>query len=145
MITPQDCFDKYGTPSPDFERKWMGLYTVPDDIHQSILPLPKKIYCNKDFWSPFINGMKLVVERGLAEEINEWGGIFNIRLMRGSNQWSIHSWAVAFDINPSTNKMYDAPSMSKELVVCFKENGFDWGGDWVNRMDGMHFQLNKIA
>jgi len=33
--------------------------------------------------------------------------------------------------------------MSHELVQCFKDAGFDWGGDWT-RPDGMHFQLAKL-
>jgi len=33
--------------------------------------------------------------------------------------------------------------MSKELVSCFTDAGFDWGGTW-ERKDGMHFQLKNI-
>jgi hypothetical protein len=33
--------------------------------------------------------------------------------------------------------------MSPELVACFKDAGFDWGGEW-SKPDGMHFQLSAI-
>ena len=36
------------------------------------------------------------------------------------------------------------PTLSAGFVKCFKDAGFDWGGDWSIR-DGMHFQLKSIA
>ncbi|MEI6899425.1 MAG: M15 family metallopeptidase [Bacteroidota bacterium] len=149
MITSADCFKKYGTPTPEFERKFMGVYNIPAAIHELIKPLPAKIYCNKDFAQLFILGLINVRDRGLADQITEWGGCFNIRFVRGTNpadkRWSLHSWAVAFDINMASNPYGKPATMSPELVACFTDAGFEWGGDWKPSVcDGMHFQLKTL-
>lgn len=143
MITPADCLAKYGEPTPRFEQTWMEIWRVPDDIHEFIKPMPKVIYLNKDLKQPLWNAILLVIHRGLAAEVDEWDGCFVIRKQRKSTKQSIHSWGIAIDINMSTNQLYQVPSMSPELVACFTECGFDWGGLW-QRKDGMHFQLSKI-
>lgn len=143
----KECLEKYGKPTPEFERRCMIVWDIPDEIHSQIIPLPKKIYLNKEMIFPLKNALLKVVIRGLADEIKEYGGIFNIRWQRNSNPpvYSIHSWGIAIDINMSDNLMGRIPEINPLLVECFTQNGFDWGGDWsMPRTDGMHFQLNKI-
>jgi peptidoglycan hydrolase-like protein with peptidoglycan-binding domain len=70
-------------------------------------------------------------------------GCFNWRLIRGSLARSMHSGAIALDINPAQNPMkYGAlvTDMSAAFVACWTGNGFVWGGVW-NRKDAMHFEL----
>ena len=70
-------------------------------------------------------------------------GCFNIRLKRGGSTYSLHSWAIAIDLNAFENRMGSEPKLTTGFVNCFKDAGFDWGGDWKIQ-DGMHFQLSKI-
>ncbi len=56
---------------------------------------------------------------------------------------SLHSWAIAFDVNAFENQLNQQPKLSAGFVKCFTDVGFDWGGTWT-RKDGMHFQLSKI-
>jgi D-alanyl-D-alanine carboxypeptidase len=144
MITPNDCINKYGQPTPNFERAHMGIFVPDPDIHNDIVPLPGKIYMNKDMMDAFNNALVDVYNKDLGKEITEWGGCFMIRMMRGTKVPSIHSWGVAFDINVSTNPMMKKPTLSAGLVKCFTDNGFDWGGNFSPRVDGMHFQLSNI-
>lgn len=137
MITANQCLKKYGAPELE---KYMRL--LPLD-YPDIPALPKRIYCNEDLANPLIQALNLVVERKLFGQIKTWDGCFNIRRKRGAVSQSLHSWGIAIDINAAWNRLGKPPTMSKELVQCFKDAGFDWGGDWY-RPDGMHFQLKSI-
>lgn len=121
----------------------MQLWDIPEDIKKAIPELPNRLYCNADLVAPFEKALRLVIERDLEDEIKTWDGCFNIRKKRGLKSWSLHSWAIAIDINASRNGLGQTPSMDRRLVQCFLDAGFDWGGEWT-RPDGMHFQLAII-
>ena len=153
MVTSKDCLKKYGVPYDEttttvnentlFEGKHMVLWDVPNEINTDIPVLPNKIYCNKDLVAPLEKAFRNIIARSLTKEFKTWDGCFNIRTKRGLSSLSLHSWAIAIDINAAWNGLGKQPTMSKELVACFTEAGFDWGGIWT-RLDGMHFQLSKI-
>lgn len=153
MATSKECLIKYGIPYDDqattvnentkFESKFMTLWDVPQDINLAIPVIPNKIYCNKDIVIPLEKAFRNIISKGLSKEIKTWDGCFNIRNKRGLSSLSLHSWGIAIDINAAWNGLGKKPTMSKELVQCFKDAGFTWGGDWT-RLDGMHFELTKI-
>lgn len=153
MVTSKDCLLKYGSPIDDvattvnentkFEYKWMTLWDVPEDINKAIPVIPNKIYCNKDLVTPLEKFFRLVIAKKITNEIKTWDGCFNIRNKRGLSSLSLHSWGIAFDINAAWNGLGKEPTMSKELISCFIEAGFDWGG-YFARKDGMHGQLSII-
>ena len=143
MVTSSDCINKYGLPTVQMEHRHMVLWDVPKDINEAMPALPNKIYCNKDLVKPLEKALRLVMSRCLCNEIETWDGCFNIRKKRGYKSFSLHSWAIAIDINAARNGLGRKPQMSAYLVRCFTEVGFDWGGTW-KRQDGMHFQLSKI-
>ena len=135
MISSKNCFAKYGDPEKENN---MTVWVVPADIDVGVIP--KKIYCNKDMIAPLEKAFKNIVDRGLVDELRTWDGCFNIRKKRGATSVSLHAWGIAIDINAAWNGFGKPPTMSTALVSCFKEAGFDWGGDWT-KPDGMHFQL----
>lgn len=146
MITQQDCINKYGLPDSDMERKWLTLWDIPQEINDAIPCFPNKLYCNKDIIAPLEKALRYAIGRNVANQIKTFDGCFNIRFQRGYENkkiWSIHSWACAIDINAAWNRLKQVPTMSPELVKCFTDAGFDWGGNW-KRFDGMHFQLTNI-
>ena len=62
----------------------------------------------------FIDAMnELLYEIGYSELVEAGlditGGCYNRRKIRGGNSWSSHSWATAFDINPTKNRMGARP------------------------------------
>ena len=138
MVTSKDCLKKYGDPSRETN---MVLWDVPTELEHG--HIPKKIYCNKDLIGPLTQAFKNVNDRGLAEQIKTWDGCFNIRKKRGATSSSLHSWGIAIDINAAWNGFGKHPTMSPELVKCFTDAGFDWGGVW-KKPDGMHMQLSKL-
>lgn len=139
MITSAQCLKKYGPPAAD--NKWLVLWDVP--THLEIGVIPKRIYCNKDLVKPLEQAFKNLIDRGYVKELKTWDGCFNIRKKRGLSSMSLHSWAIAIDVNAFENGLNVTPKLSAGFVKCFKDAGFDWGGEWT-RKDGMHFQLSKI-
>lgn len=138
MITHMQCLERYGPPQNE---KAMVLFDVPTELEVGILP--KKIYCNKDLVLPLTHAFKNIIQRGLVTQLKTWDGCFNIRAKKSGTSWSLHAWGLAIDINAAWNGFKKPPTMSKELVQCFKDAGFEWGGDWQIK-DGMHFQLKEF-
>lgn len=83
---------------------------------------------------------------------------FNYRAIIGTDQLSNHSFGRAIDLNPLLNpyyardgKIYPQGALHKcgkpgtlcagdPVVTFFKEQGWDWGGDWEKVKDYQHFQ-----
>lgn len=143
MVTSTDCINKYGKPDINMERKHMELWDIPEDINKAIPELPNRLYCNKDIVKALEQAFRNIIERGLACHVMTWDGCFNIRKKRGASSWSLHSWAIAIDFNAAWNAFGAEPEMEPEVVKCFTDAGFEWGGTWTKK-DGMHFQLAKI-
>ncbi|HUV04360.1 MAG TPA: M15 family metallopeptidase [Armatimonadota bacterium] len=71
-----------------------------------------------------------------------FGGVFAFRVMRNSSRLSVHSWAIAIDIDPKHNALGTAGRMPRWVVRIFEDIGFIWGGRWKGSgCDPMHFQL----
>lgn len=75
-----------------------------------------------------------------------YGGSYNYRLMRQSNQLSMHSYGCAIDFDPGRNGMGDkTPNFANYpwIIGAFEKEGWVWGGRWSNP-DGMHFQAARV-
>ena len=138
MVTSNDCLKKYG--AAELENN-MIVWVVPDELH--IKTVPKKIYCNNDMIAPLTKAFQNLIERRRDQELKTWDGCFNIRKKRGLSSMSLHSYAVAVDINAAWNGLGKPSTMSPEFVKCWTDAGFEWGGLW-KRIDAMHFQLAKL-
>ncbi len=154
MVTSAECLKKYGDPNlVENQSKNFEVWLVPNEILIAFkhvrfsavgtIGFPKKIFINKDFRPILERALKNVICRGLTNELKTWDGCFMIRSKRGLSSMSLHSWAIACDINQAENQLNMKPKLSLGFVNCFKDSGCDWGGDW-KRLDGMHFQLKKI-
>lgn len=140
MVTSAQCVKKYGQPSPS--NPCMTLWDVPTALEIGVIP--KRIYCNKDLVDPLQQAFQNLIATGHVNELKTWDGCFNIRKKRGLSSMSLHSWGIAIDVNAFENGLGKEPKLSSGFVKCFKDAGFDWGGDWTTRKDGMHFQLATI-
>ena len=86
----------------------------------------------------------------LVEPINEgslddWGYCF--RMIRGStDSLSNHSSATAVDLNSNSHPLgkRETFTMEQETIVrqIAAKYGCRWGGDYKNRADEMHFEIN---
>jgi hypothetical protein len=138
MVTSAQALKKYGDPTKEAH---MTIWDIPTELE--VGPVPKRLYCNRDLVKPLNLALQNMIVRGYVKDLKTWDGCFNIRKKRGLNSASLHSWGIAIDINAAWNGLGKEPTMSKGLVQCFLDAGFEWGGTWT-RKDGMHFQLAKI-
>jgi hypothetical protein len=154
MVSSQQCLKKYGDPNLlETQNKHFVTWQVPTDIQQAFshvrfsavgtIGFPKRIFVNKDFRPILEQALRNVMSRGLTKEMKTWDGCFIIRQKRGLTSMSLHSWAVAIDVNAFENQLGQTPKLSAAFVKCFTDSGMDWGGVW-RRADGMHFQISKL-
>lgn len=143
MVTSQQCLKKWGDPTTRHdEGSYMVLWDVPAELEIGVIP--KRLYCNRAMVGPLSQAFKNLIQRGFVKELKTFDGCFFIRNKRGLKSWSLHSWGIAIDVNAAWNALGAKPTLSAGFVKCFTDAGFDWGGLWTNRPDGMHFQLAKI-
>ena len=87
-----------------------------------------------------------VEQLDLLGDVLFWGGSWVPRRVRGSRRLSRHSWGIAFDLNPSWNRLGRRPADVGQrgtlvrVATVFESFGFAWGGRW-RRPDGMHFEF----
>ena len=155
MITSKQCLDRYGDPNlVETQNKHFEVWQVPQEIQNAFkhvrfsavgtIGFPKKIFVNKDFKPLLEKALRNIISRGLTQELKTWDGVFIIRQKRGLSSLSLHSWALAVDINAEENGLGKNPKLSSEFVKCFTDVELEWGGTWA-RQDGMHFQLGKFT
>ena len=75
-----------------------------------------------------------------------WCGTYNLRCVRGYEAQGIlspHAYGIAIDIDAARNPMGNPlrTTFPAWFVQCFKDHGFLWGGDFINRKDAMHFEV----
>ena len=131
----------------DIDDAWVDEHIVDVDV-----PTLGPFRCHR-LVVPYVRSALADLERsGLLEEIDSAdfqaaGGCFNARLIRGGDKGfalSRHSWGVAIDINPSTNRYDDVVTLSDEFGQTFRDWGFAWGAGWL-RSDGMHFEWTHVS
>lgn len=154
MVTSRQALKKYGDPrNPAVQSKWFELWVVPDHFLKAFshvrftalgtIGFPKKIFINKEFRPLLEKALQNLIDRGCAKELKTWDGVFVIRKKVANSSMSLHSWAIAVDVNAWENGYNKKPKLSKGFVKCFTDAGLDWGGTWA-KPDGMHFQMRTI-
>jgi len=67
-------------------------------------------------------------------------GSYNHRKVRGREEYSVHAWGLAVDINPHLAPFHKPSHQPNYIVKIMKKHGFLWGGNYkIKYMDGMHF------
>lgn len=130
------------TNADAFEAKYLAFCALPDAFtvfpkvqgkhgfttHKLLIPVFQKVFSE-------------IEAAGLVDKIYSFDGCWNVRKISGSSNYSLHSWAIAIDLNYVGNELGDTtPAMNKGVIAIFKKNGFFWGGDYTGRKDPMHFE-----
>jgi hypothetical protein len=100
------------------------------------------ITCHKLLGKTFVGVLDRIQSSGLQNKIISFGGCFSFRSQRTGTKLSTHSWGIAIDLNPETNRQGTAGEMDPAVIAIFRDVGFKWGGDWQGKTrDPMHFQF----
>ena len=68
-------------------------------------------------------------------------GGYNYRPIRGSSRLSQHAFGNAIDINAQSNALGSSQTdMPANVSALAAKYGLEWGGNWKNRPDPMHFE-----
>lgn len=81
--------------------------------------------------------------------VDQYGGAYNFRTMRGSTNLSTHAFGAAIDLDPVRNPLgkvwrSSQAMMPKDVVRIFNDVGAVWGGSW-SRPDAQHFQFARVG
>jgi len=162
LVTPpkyfKDVVARYGTPynvstqqqddaiKLQWEHDWMELWKAEKFTEKTGVAWPatgpfKRMYVNKDL-IPYLDKVFVnLIEKDLFKELKTFDGCWNIRPIRGTtDKWSMHTFAVAIDVNASLNPLGGPVNFSPEFLQCWRDSGWTCGADF-KRLDGMHFQL----
>lgn len=84
--------------------------------------------------------------RGVMEEAEDYGGIYNYRPKRGGSSLSLHSWGIAIDLDADDNGFRDSwplrSDMPLVIMEAFAKEGWTAAGAFWG-YDAMHFQATR--
>jgi len=82
----------------------------------------------------------------LADEAQDFSGVYNFRLKRGGSTYSLHAYGAAIDLDADDNTFRDSwpmkADMPLEIMECFAREGWVSAGAFWG-YDAMHFQATK--
>lgn len=91
-------------------------------------------------------GLNFHGDRGIMEEAEDYGGVFNFRLKRGGSSYSLHAYGAAIDLDADDNTFRNGWPMSAdmpiEIMEAFAREGWISAGAFWG-YDAMHFQATK--
>lgn len=143
-----------GRPDPKWEAANLVRIEPPyfmtwswNDVPVKAITLHRR--CAEQFRKSLVGiGQHFTPEQLNVTQLNQCGGGYNFRLMRGSTRsLSVHSWGAAIDLAPEKNWLGRAwderlGMMPLKAVEIFADNGIRWGGLW-SRPDAMHFEATS--
>jgi len=139
MSVRDTIISKYGEPDAVYQSKHCEVWKIKQDFPW--FPA-EKIFINKDFKAKLHTAFSNLERAGVHTEIKTFDGCFAMRSVRGKKAASLHSWAMAVDLNAATEKMLQKKTnWSGQFIAIMKAAGLFWGGDWRSRIDSMHFAL----
>ena len=122
---------------------WMSTYLTNGRVLMNS-SIPIRAQCHLGIVNGLQAALSEIAAAGLGGHIdvgntNTYGGCFNPRYSRNSGFLSRHAYAMAIDMNTTSNCQGCVPQMNCSVVRIFRKHGFAWGGNF-RQPDGMHFE-----
>lgn len=156
MKTVSQYIKKFGFPNPTGKGYLVNIdLPYPMRLAWDKTKSVKKISCHKDIAEPLKKVFADILKEYGLEKLRDlgidlYGGCFNYRKMRGGNNFSVHSWGLAIDLDPERNKLAETSKTArfarpeyKAMIDIFYKHGFKSLGRERN-FDWMHFQWEKF-
>lgn len=155
MITQEQLLKKYGTPNKT-GAGYLTTITLPYPMYLNweTSTYVKKISCHELIADRLIAVFTEIlavygIEKIKELQLDDFGGCFNYRLMRGGTRLSTHAWGVSIDLDPDRNLLKETAKTArfampeyKPMIDIFYKHGFQSLGREQNR-DWMHFQIKE--
>jgi hypothetical protein len=147
IVTLKEAQAKYGAIEGGIwkrEAEFCKIIQIPSPIAENWINAATgkptyKVYGNRDLEEPLLRALNTLLVDGFLTKLRTFDGCFMIRDVRGEpGAPSVHSYALAIDMNAKENALGTVGNMDPRLVQAFTKQGFSWGGDF-RRKDPMHF------
>lgn len=98
-------------------------------VHRKLVPIFQEVF-------------EQIQRQGLADEVRQFA-VWSPRhkMNDPKRELSLHSWAIACDVNWSENPPGQASKLHPGIVSVFEAAGFFWGARFQSKIDPMHFQF----
>lgn len=137
MSAQSEIIAKYGPPGPEYLSKFCELWQIDADFPW--FPA-KRIFINSDFKAKWEVALPKLFEADVHTEIQTFDGCYAERNVRGRSVPSLHSWAMAWDLNAATERLgQTTTNWSSDFIDIVTAAGIYWGGNFIHRKDPMHF------
>lgn len=145
---PYPFVTRGGNVSPSWPAEILAAWELPAPIALSWGPaggLVRHLTCHRRVLPFFRVAFGQLWALGLWHLLKDFEGCYAWRPKRGELSLSAHAWGIAVDLNAVDNKLGATPRMDARIVDVFTGCGFEWGGTWPRRPDGMHFEFVDAA
>jgi hypothetical protein len=129
---------------PYFEQKYIVSVPFPYTVRYDSKPVTS-FRCHKLLKEAFTGVFMDILNLGLTSLVDDYGGVYQRRSIRGATNPSCHTWGIAIDIEPAKYPLHSTARFDQRIVDIFKKHGFEYGGDFQGRKDPMHFQYCKLT
>jgi hypothetical protein len=131
----------FGDANADgFEAQMIKSFELAYPLHYAGKPVTHA-HCHHLLIENFQQAFQQIKDKGLIDQVTNYGGIYQVRSKRGQKKLSTHSWGIAIDLEPDKYPLKSKNRFSDEVIQIFKDAGFVYGGDFKSRLDPMHFQF----
>ncbi len=149
----EDIIKEFGEPGDTDNFEYIKL-PYPMRIAWDISKTVNKVLVHKKASISLLMIFKEILDVYGVDKIKElgidlFGGCYNLRQMRGGTEWSVHSWALAIDIDPANNRLnensstanFAQPEYADMIAIFYKHGWYSLGTE--KNYDWMHFQFVK--